>query len=240
VVTTLDVDPQAPLASVLPALSAWRRGRQERSALDGWRYQARWERRPGGTPPALTGTWLLVVPEPAVTGDTGTAVAEALAAHGATVVTTDPAAVAEHLDGELAGVVSLLALDEAFLPGHPGVPAGAAATLDLIRTLAGRGVALWCLTRGAVATSPADPVTGVAQSQVWGFGRVAALELPDTWGGLVDLPAELDGRCTARRSPATRAGAARPAPSWSPAAPAPSASRSPGCTRGTAPSGSSC
>ncbi|WP_353961956.1 type I polyketide synthase [Micromonospora peucetia] len=197
VVTTLDVDPQAPLASVLPALSAWRRGRQERSVLDGWRYQARWERRPGGTPGALTGTWLLVVGEPPVTGETGAAVADALAAHGATVVTTDPAGLAEHLDGELSGVVSLLALDEAFLPGRPGVPAGAAATLDLIRTLAGRDVPLWCLTRGAVTTSPADPVTQVAQSQVWGLGRVAALELPDTWGGLVDLPAELDGRCAA-------------------------------------------
>ncbi|MEU6076605.1 type I polyketide synthase [Micromonospora sp. NPDC047074] len=197
VVTTLDVDPQAPLASVLPALSAWRRGRQERSTLDGWRYQARWERRPGGTPGTLTGTWLLVLPGPAVTGDTGAAVADALAAHGATVVTTGPDDLAGHLDGELAGVVSLLALDEAFLPDHPGVPAGTAATLELVRTLAGRGVPLWCLTRGAVATSPADPVTGVAQSQVWGLGRAAALELPDTWGGLVDLPAELDGRTAA-------------------------------------------
>ncbi|MEU2666475.1 type I polyketide synthase [Micromonospora sp. NPDC007220] len=197
VVTTLDVDPQAPLASVLPALSAWRRGRQERSALDRWRYEARWERRPGGTPAALTGTWLLVVADPAAPGDAGAAVADALTAQGATVVTTGPADLAGHLDAEPAGVVSLLAFDEAFLPGHPGVPAGAAATLDLIRALAGRGARLWCLTRGAVATSPADPVTGVAQSQVWGLGRVAALELPDTWGGLVDLPAELDGRAAA-------------------------------------------
>ncbi|MEU7935205.1 type I polyketide synthase [Micromonospora echinofusca] len=197
VVTTLDVDPQAPLASVLPALSAWRRGRQERSALDGWRYRARWERLPGGTPAALSGTWLLVAGDPAVTGDAGVAVADALAAHGATVVTTDADGLPGHLDGEPAGVVSLLALDETFLPDRPGVPAGAAATLDLIRVLAGRGVRLWCVTRGAVATSPADPVTGAAQSQVWGLGRVAALELPDTWGGLVDLPAELDGRTAA-------------------------------------------
>ncbi|MEH1101800.1 SDR family NAD(P)-dependent oxidoreductase [Micromonospora sp. CPCC 205561] len=197
VVTTLDVDPQAPLASVLPALSAWRRGRQERSALDGWRYQAQWERRPGGTPGTLTGTWLLVLPDPASAGDAAAAVADALAAHGASVVTTDRDGLTDHLGGEPAGVVSLLALDEAFLPGRPGVPAGAAATLDLIRALAGRGVPLWCLTRGAVTTSPADPVTGVAQSQVWGLGRVAALELPDTWGGLVDLPAHLDGRTAA-------------------------------------------
>ena len=28
----------------------------------------------------------------------------------------------------------------------------------------------------------------LAGAQVWGLGRVAALEYPDRWGGLVDLP----------------------------------------------------
>ncbi|TPQ17712.1 beta-ketoacyl reductase, partial [Streptomyces sporangiiformans] len=34
----------------------------------------------------------------------------------------------------------------------------------------------------------------VGQSGVWGLGRVAALEFPERWGGLVDLPSRVDGR----------------------------------------------
>ena len=36
------------------------------------------------------------------------------------------------------------------------------------------------------------------QAQVWGLGRVAALEHPDRWGGLVDVPPVLDERAAAR------------------------------------------
>ncbi|WP_344610041.1 beta-ketoacyl reductase, partial [Streptomyces glaucus] len=35
---------------------------------------------------------------------------------------------------------------------------------------------------------PVDPL----QAALWGLGRVAALEYPDRWGGLVDLPADPD------------------------------------------------
>ena len=42
-----------------------------------------------------------------------------------------------------------------------------------------------------------DPVTAPGQGGVWGLGRVAALEQPALWGGLVDLPESLDAR-TAR------------------------------------------
>jgi NAD(P)-dependent dehydrogenase (short-subunit alcohol dehydrogenase family)/acyl carrier protein len=51
---------------------------------------------------------------------------------------------------------------------------------------------LWCVTRGAVAVSRGEVVTAPLQAAVWGLGRVAALELPQRWGGLVDLPATLD------------------------------------------------
>ncbi|WP_372506145.1 hypothetical protein [Actinomadura madurae] len=39
-----------------------------------------------------------------------------------------------------------------------------------------------------MGTGPADPVTRPHQAQFWGLGRVAALERPGAWGGLVDLP----------------------------------------------------
>jgi acyl transferase domain-containing protein/acyl carrier protein len=44
-------------------------------------------------------------------------------------------------------------------------------------------------TSGAVSTGPDDVLSGPAQAQTWGLCRVAALEHPDRWGGLVDLPA---------------------------------------------------
>lgn len=46
---------------------------------------------------------------------------------------------------------------------------------------------LWCVTRGA--REPRD-TNGLAQSALWGIARVAAVEHPGKWGGLVDLPAE--------------------------------------------------
>jgi nucleoside-diphosphate-sugar epimerase len=49
------------------------------------------------------------------------------------------------------------------------------------------GVPLWVLTCGAVAAG--DVLVDPVQAQVWGLGRVAALEHPGRWGGLVDLPA---------------------------------------------------
>ena len=46
---------------------------------------------------------------------------------------------------------------------------------------------IWVITRGAQRVTSADSVSPV-QSCLWGFGRAAALEHPQLWGGLVDLP----------------------------------------------------
>ncbi|MGN9767719.1 type I polyketide synthase [Micromonospora sp. SD12] len=210
--------PDAAFADVLPVLAAWRRRHRDQATVDSWRYRDSW------TPvvpdaagePAVTGTWwLLTGPD-----DTGAAeaafCAEAVRRHGGTVVPlaldadrTDRAALAARLrdlaDGgsRPAGIVSLLPLDETPAPAHPSVPVGFAGTVTLVQALGDAGVRapLWCLTRGAVATGPADPLPHPLQQLTWGFGRVAALEHPDRWGGLVDLPDELDdaaGRRLAR------------------------------------------
>lgn len=50
----------------------------------------------------------------------------------------------------------------------------------------GRGKA-WLITRGAHAVSEADHVDRW-QAPLWGVGRVFALEQPERWGGLIDLP----------------------------------------------------
>ena len=121
-----------------------------------------------------------------------------LSGHGADVVlieTAEPARAAlaralATVTDPPSGVVSLLAVDETPIPAYPAVPAGLAGSLALIQALgdAGIGAPLWLLTRGAAGGDRLSP----AQAQIWGLGRVAALEHPDRWGGLVDLPPELD------------------------------------------------
>lgn len=56
-----------------------------------------------------------------------------------------------------------------------------------------------------MSTGPDDPVTHPRQAQVWGTGMVAALELSARWGGLVDLPPELDARARTRLAAALTA-----------------------------------
>ncbi|MFH9074525.1 type I polyketide synthase [Streptomyces alboflavus] len=210
--------PAAELGAVLPALSSWRRQRRERSTLDGWRYQVAWEPLAGGLPAAgPTGRWLVVVPQkPSEQGGDAwaAAVTEALARSGAQTRELRVAAgemtreaLAERLrehaagpDEEPAGVLSLLALDEGAAADQPGVSVGLAGTVALVQALgdAGIGARMWAVTSGAVATGPADHAALPPQAQVWGLGRVAALECPDRWGGLVDLPQEPDQRAVAQ------------------------------------------
>ncbi|WP_406467140.1 SDR family NAD(P)-dependent oxidoreductase [Streptomyces hirsutus] len=189
------------LEAVVPALAAWRTTRRERSDLDQWRYRVVWRPLPLRTPASVGGTWLLVVPE-GLEGDAlVTETATALEARGASaaVVTAagdlDRAAVGDLLasaagPAELTGVLSFLALDERPHPRHPAVRLGLAGTLILVQALGDRAVdaPLWCVTRGAVGTGPDDVPTAPEQAGVWGIGRVAALEHPKRWGGLVDLP----------------------------------------------------
>ncbi|MGW5355481.1 type I polyketide synthase [Streptomyces sp. NPDC004031] len=192
------------LRPALPLLAAWRRRHRERGTLAAWRHRVRWTPVPDTAPPVLLGTWLLLVPEGHADDPAVRTAAEALRTHGAAVrrltvdaATAERAGLAAELAAageDVAGAVSLLALDERPRPGRPGVPAGLSATVAALQALgdARIGAPVWCVTRGAVATGPDDPLSHPVQAQVWGLGRVAALEHPDRWGGLVDLPAEPD------------------------------------------------
>ncbi|MGW6296893.1 SDR family NAD(P)-dependent oxidoreductase, partial [Streptomyces sp. NPDC055058] len=186
------------LDAVVPALAAWRTARRERGTIDGWRYRTEWRPLPVAAPSSIDGTWLLVVPEQAQDDGLLTEVLSALEARGdrAVVVaasgepdraafTTLPAPSADY-----AVVLSFLALDERPHPRQPAVALGLAGTLTLVQALGDAEIdaPLWCVTRGAVGTGPQDPPTAPAQAGVWGLGRVAALEHPKRWGGLVDLP----------------------------------------------------
>ncbi len=197
------------LGEALPVLSEWRQRRRDESTVDAWRYRVRWKPLPAASSARLGGTWLLVASAAhvgdALVGQTIQALGEA-GADVVPVTVADPDRVTlagqlADLDaGAVAGVFSLLALDEADHPERPVVPAGLAGTLALVQALGDAGITapLWCATRGAVSTGRADPLDHPRQALVWGLGRVAALEHADRWGGLVDLPAVLDRRARGR------------------------------------------
>ena len=174
--------------------------------------------------PRLDGTWLLVVPDlpdlqdlPDRGADAAwtTAVEDALARNGADVRTlvVDAGKVGREELAELlreeaaaagvtpAGVLSLLAVDDEPHPVRGGVSRGLAATVTLVQALhaAGLGAPLWLTGRaafgvGGAGGAGAGPAQRYAQAGLWGLGRVVAVEYPQLWGGLADLPEAADGR----------------------------------------------
>ncbi|AUS81206.1 polyketide synthase [Actinoalloteichus sp. AHMU CJ021] len=204
-------DTRSSLDAVLPSLASWYRKRKDDSTVDSWRYRVTWRPAPDTPPAALTGTWAVVVPASRTDDELVTVVVDALGNRGARTVTLtagaddDPTELAERLreagdrEAELTGILSLLALDEDPHPEHPELPVGLAATLSLLHAVDGLGleVTLWCVTRAAVVVDD-EPLGSPTQAQVWGMGRVAALEHPRLWGGLVDLPEDVDERAVTR------------------------------------------
>lgn len=181
----------APLLPALPSFALWHREVRERQAADAWRYRVAW--RPASPQPAaaqVAGTWLVVQS----TGDTTAsatrlrALTRILADVVNVQVAGDRQQVAEALsavvDGlpVLSGVISLVDRPEDVLIG--------------IQALgdARIGARLWCLTQGAAGVDPGEAPSDPGAAAIWGLGRVAGLEHPDRWGGLVDLPFTLDER----------------------------------------------
>ncbi|MEU7068420.1 SDR family NAD(P)-dependent oxidoreductase [Streptomyces sp. NPDC046161] len=180
------LEPSAPAASA-PAVLA---------GVDSWRYRPAWKGLAAGSSLRLDGRWLLVVPQ-GLDPDLVEAAEAALTRHGARTerLAVDPAtatrtALAAQLaaHGDSTGILSLFSL----LPTPEALPA----TLALVQAAqdaAHASARVWALTRDAVAVSPGELPADIG-AQVWAFARVAALELPALWGGVVDLPARPDAR----------------------------------------------
>ncbi|WP_143265159.1 type I polyketide synthase, partial [Amycolatopsis lexingtonensis] len=162
--------PESDVAKVLPALASWRRERTETAETDSWRYRVTWV-------PAAD-------PAPATPGNH-----VAVAAPGAARRWADALGVPVVEPEEIGGA------DGVILIAAPGDDALGTAT-----TLARSDVAtpLWCVTLGAVEATGDDVPGDPALAALWGFGRALALETPDRWGGLVDVPPVPDEQQVAR------------------------------------------
>ncbi|SBT43796.1 Acyl transferase domain-containing protein [Micromonospora auratinigra] len=183
---------------VLPGLSTWRSRQRDAATVDGWRYRVRWQPAEVPTGGTLDGTWWVVAPPALTDDDRLRTVVDGLAARGARVETI--------LGGDVtgrpapAGVLSLLALDDAPDPLGAGLTAGTTATVSLVHALAATDAParLWCVTSRGVGVNPAEAVPQPAQGALWGLGTVLSLDYPGWWGGLVDLPAEWTPQTTDR------------------------------------------
>ncbi|MFH9138967.1 type I polyketide synthase, partial [Streptomyces sp. NPDC017524] len=126
----------ALVGDALPVLSQWWRGRRERAAVSDWRYGITWKPLAVSAVPELSGTWLVLAPARHAHEEQVSSCLRAIDDHGgrAVLVTVadDAAGLTEALmdqaDDSLAGIVSLLALDETPHPDHPAVPTGLATT----------------------------------------------------------------------------------------------------------------
>src|SRR5665213_684734 len=217
-----DEDQRTSLDVVLPVLSAWRRQRLEQATVDRWCYRVRWKSVADASTGRLSGVWLVVLPAGLSDDGLVSGTVQGLRAQGVRVVAIelgqplrDRDRLAERLNEVLAealppdgsgddlavdGVLSFMALDENRDSACASVPRGLAGSLSLAQALGDAGIKgrLWIATRGAVSVGPSDRLESPIQGMLWGLGRVLGLEDPRRWGGLVDLPTELDGRSLPR------------------------------------------
>ncbi|MCA9699708.1 MAG: acyltransferase domain-containing protein, partial [Myxococcales bacterium] len=201
---------RASLNTLLPALGAWRRSHQERTTLNSWRYSVTWKPMPASASIGdVSGAWLVVTGSELEDVELSLTVLQNLESAGAKVthVTVDEdepdredfaarlrRATTDLGETPIRGVLSLLALIENPLVDQPALPAGLALNLALIQALGDVqiGAPLWMLTQGAVSVGGADVLGHPLQAMAWGLGRVVALEHSERWGGLIDIPADLD------------------------------------------------
>ncbi|MGF1426764.1 SDR family NAD(P)-dependent oxidoreductase [Kitasatospora sp. LaBMicrA B282] len=174
-------------------------------------YRIAWEPLAALPEPAELGTWLLVTDiEDALTADCRAALGDRAAHLAVTGGAADRATLAARLAASLAAASDSAAEPPtgvlALLRGA-AVPVTALVLLQALGDLAD-APPVWLATRGAVAVGDEEPVS-TEQAQLWGLGRVAALEAAAGWGGLVDLPERLD-QAGARTLAALLAGAAVP------------------------------
>jgi polyketide synthase 7 len=194
--------PAAARPTPLPTYAFQRQRYWLKRSADRLHYQLAW--RPVVMAETAAMNWVIVAP--AEGGDGLTAwCGDALERRGASITVVrlaengDDALVRALDTSEPVGVLSLLTLGTDAGPLPSARIAGLTATIALIRALpdSRTHARIWQVTQGAVSTGHPDRAGSPAQSLAWGLGQSAAVEYPELWGGLIDLPEELDDRAAA-------------------------------------------
>ncbi|ORB51047.1 polyketide synthase [Mycobacteroides saopaulense] len=187
--------------SVLTRLAAQHNQQRTTQSIADDRYQYRWDKYPTplSTADAGAATWLLVGDaaggaQPLI--DALTARGQQHRILGLPASDADEAQLMDTLRAAAEGDSALRIVHVAALGG--GAPSTRSVlrmqhqvlggTRRLFRAAAGAGLRapIWVVTHGAQRITDTDTVAP-EQSALWGFGRAAALELPQVWGGLADL-----------------------------------------------------
>ena len=190
----LDAAGRGALAQLLPALSGWRRS-------GGWRYRAGWQPVAETGSPELSGDWLLVLPESDADHPWAAAAERVLTAAGGRLVRVvlgrdddQPEVMLDRLvsavekeRAQVAGVLSLLALDTAPHPWEATLPSGVLTALMLEHRMTemSLSVPLWSVTSGAVSVAGEAP--DAEQALVRGALVSAYAEAHQRAGGQIDV-----------------------------------------------------
>ncbi|OMC04438.1 polyketide synthase [Mycobacterium sp. NS-7484] len=196
------------VVDVLTKLAAQHNRQRTTQSIADDRYEFRWQKSPAALsgPAAGAATWILIGEESAAVQP----LAEALSARGhqhrfvgLPDSEADEADLAEVLRAAAADdaplhVLHVAAVDSESAPSMQSLLRMQhrilGGTLRLFRAAAAAELRspIWVATRGAQRVTDTDTDTDTDtvapdQSCLWGFGRAAALELPQLWGGLADL-----------------------------------------------------
>ncbi|WP_293097441.1 type I polyketide synthase [Moorena sp. SIOASIH] len=165
------------------------------AALRDCLYQIQWQLKPSALAPespSQPGQWLIIEGEETVAQK----LAERLQHQGQScqIVGKPPQdysqllhRVQEETEEPLVGIIYLTRKESKEVPSQAETTCQS--LLGLIRALVQQDeptvAKVWVVTAGAVALGE-HPIS-VAQTPVWGMGKVASLEHPELWGGLIDL-----------------------------------------------------
>lgn len=205
--TTFSADEKALLPKLIEQLV--RENQQQAAtltAIQDWCYQLEWQPQPSLSKPTAiaVGQWLiLAAPEQINAHTLGTPLVQQLEAQGQTChwlpVSDDRAEFEKALqtvDGPLTGIVYLS--DSAAAPSLESTTLNGAfqscsrllALTQVLSAIAANSSInlgtprLWVVTEEATTFLASS--TGLAQSSLWGLGKVIGLEYPEFWGGMVD------------------------------------------------------
>jgi len=130
-------------------------------------------------------------------GGLGREAAALLEARGCRPVLVSKGSGAPIPPGGLGGVIHLTALDSAAAADTTAETLAAdeerscGSLLEMVQALVKSGESnrrgIWVVTRGAQPVEGDGSRVSIAQSAVWGLGRVVANEHPEHWGGIIDL-----------------------------------------------------